>query len=106
MSIKFVSEDKIPARVGHGVRKYEDLYEALQKKPGKWAEITQAQKFTMSHRDNGKKTYPGVKTMKRGDRFFVCFEATTKKTKTKRTAKAAKVAGTSRRRANKKGKRS
>lgn len=86
MSIKFVSEDKIPARVGHGVRKYEDLYEALQKKPGAWAEITQAMKYTLSHRDGGKKTYPGVKTMKRGDRYFASFEKPAKTVKSVRKA--------------------
>ena len=95
MSIKFVSEDKIPARVGHGVRKYEDLYEALQKKPGAWAEITQSMKYTLSHRDGGKKTYPGIKTMKRGDRYFASFDAGTPRqprSKVKSVRKANKVA--------------
>ena len=106
MSVKFVSEEKIPARLGHGTKKYQDLYEALQKKPGKWAEITQSIKYTLSHRDNGKKTYPGVKTMKRGDRFFASFDkaaaakhAPKKTTRSIKTRKAHKVA-------RKKGKRS
>lgn len=105
MSIKFVSEDKIPAREGHGTKKYQDLYDALQKKPGAWAEITQSMKYTLSHRDGGKKTYPGVKTMKRGERYFAAFikEGTTK---TKRAHKANKVVGTPRRPRSKKGKRS
>ena len=94
-AIKFVSEEKIPARMGHGTRKYEDLYEGLQKKPGQWAEVTQSMKYTLSHRDGGKKTYPGIKTMKRGDRYFASFEkdAPAKKSKPARKAKTARKKG-------------
>lgn len=94
--IKFVSEKDIPARTGHGTRKYQDLYEALEKKPGAWVEVSRAMKYTLSHRDGGKKTYPGVKTMKRGDRFFASFQAEVKK-----SAKRTKTA----RKGSKKGKR-
>jgi flavodoxin len=102
MGIKFVSEKDIPARMGHGTKKYQDLYDTLQKKPGAWVEITQPMKYTLSHRDSGKKTYPGVKTMKRGERFFASFEKEgAKKTRSIKTKRAALRKGS-----KKKGKRS
>lgn len=80
IKLKFVPAEEIPKR-NQRSKKYADLYAALRKKPGAWAEIDRKTKATFSGRSEKGRTYPDVRTIKRGDRYFAAYVPTATKRK-------------------------